>query len=329
MLGSVLVARKANLVRAAQPARRPNPAAARPLPHGGPRLTAAHLVALQRLAGNRAVVQLVQAGATAAVQRKIVTIGTERVKVRSDKEKAEAQAIIKRLKDNYGIELSSQTTIDGLKAEYPDVKKKVKKKLATKRWRMRELRALETALSYYAPILGGERAKSTRTGAAQEVTSVGKVKFSIDEDTPAGQLDPDTLGEYFVTKKNMGLFSPSEGYKQEYPNEKKELVATFVHETGHGLLLYALKDFIAASGYWKDEDTKLPRRKRTESPPTEYAHENAEEDLCETAAMFFVDRKRLEKRCPKRCAFMVKVTNAWIPAPKKAAKPSAAAPEVK
>lgn len=280
-------------------------------------LRAENLVRLQRLAGNQAVQGLVQRpAAPVPVQRAIVTIGSEKVRVANDEEKTEAEAIIKRIKDNYGIELSSQTTVDALKSEYSDVPNRVKKKLRTRRWRMRELRALETALGYYAPILGAERAKSTRAAEAQEVTSVGKVKFSIDEDTPAGKLDPDTLGEYFATKKNMGLFKPSEGHHEVFKTEQKELVATFVHETGHGLLTYALKDFIAASGYWKDEDTKLSRRKRTESPPTDYGKTNAEEDLCDTAAMFFIDRKRLEKKCPKRCAFMVKLGNAWLPPPK-------------
>lgn len=283
---------------------------------------ATEMLRLQHAAGNRTIQRVLEQGehpsAMPPIQRKVEKVEGERVEVANDEEKAEAEAIIKRIKETYGISVSSKTTIEGIKEGYPDAKEKIKKKLSTRRWRLVELRALEAALGHYAPILGAERAKSTRSGDDQEVTSVGKVAYSIDEDTPAGKLDPDTLGEYFKSKKNMGLFKPSEGFTADFADEKDQLVGTFVHETGHGLLTYALKDFIAETGYWKDEDTKLPTKKRTEDPPTSYGKTNAEEDLCETAMIYFVKPERLEKSSPKRYAFMQKTKTGWLPPPKEA-----------
>src|SRR5262249_12662778 len=131
---------------------------------------------LQRTAGNRATAGL-------AVQRVEETIGSETVEVsffHRKKEKAEAAAIIKEIKDTYGISLDSQATIDGIKDQYTNVPKSVKDSLEKRKWRLKELRALKRALGFYAPILGAERAKSTRAGSDQEVTSVGKVKNAID-----------------------------------------------------------------------------------------------------------------------------------------------------
>lgn len=286
--------------------------------------TAEGLLALQSLAGNDAVQRML--GADVAVQRKVEKIGDENVQVANDKEKAEAEAILKRVKDLYGVEVSSATTIAGIKAEYGDVKASVKNKLKARTWRMVELRSLEKALKYYAAILGAERAKSTRKGADQEVTSVGKVTQAIDENTPAGKLDTSTLGEYFETKKNMGLFKASEGYKSDFSSEKDQLTGTFVHEIAHGLLAYAIPDYITKTGYWKDEYTKLSKSKQVEAPVTSYGKTSAAEDICESAMMYFLRPERLKKKCPKRYAFMEALGKAWLPPPAKAPQvaPSAA-----
>jgi hypothetical protein len=262
-----------------------------------------------------------------AIQRKIITIGTEKVSVNSKdgeltekgkKEKAEAIQIINTLKDKYGVDISSPTLIEGIKQEYPDAPDDVKDALRTRHWKMVELRALAEALSYYSPILGDERENSTRKGTDQEVTAVGKVRQAIDEDTPAGALDTSTLGEYFESKKVMGLFKASESFKADFGDLKKQLVGTFVHEIAHGLLAYAYDDFAinATGGYWLDQDTKTGSDK-AEDPPTDYGKTNAREDLCESAMFYFVEPATLKSRCPKRFAYMQKLGKAWIPPVKK------------
>lgn len=234
---------------------------------------------------------------------------------------AEAEKIITDLKTTYDVTVSSSTTIAGIRDNYTSVKNKVLGSLRSRAWKIGELRALQRALGYYASILGAERAKSTRAGDAQEVTSVGKVKQAIDENTPAGKLDTTTLGEYFASKRNMGLFKASERFTGDFSKLEDQLTGTFVHEIAHGLIEYAIPDFIKATGYWKDTNNELPKPQRTESPITDYGGTNAAEDICESAMMYFVEPKRLQKACPKRYAFMVKLGKDWLP-------PVAEAPQI-
>ena len=260
----------------------------------------------------------------ATIQRKAYPIGKtgESLEVglfASKKEReallAEAETIINDLKTTYGVTVSSSTTVQAIKDEYTDVKKKVLDSLKTKAWKIKELRALQRALGYYATILGANRETSTRKGIDQEVTSVGKVKQAINEDTPAGKLDTTTLGEYFATKKNMGLFKASESYVADFSTLEDQLTGTFVHEVAHGLLAYAIPEYIKATGYWKDRNTELPKPKRTESPITDYGETNAAEDICESAMMYFIEPNRLKTNCPLRYAFMVQLGKDWLPPP--------------
>lgn len=266
------------------------------------------------------------------LQRATVKVGGEEVEVsflKRKKEKAEAEAIIKEIKDKYGVELNSKATVDGIKDQYTNVPDAVKKSLETRKWRLVELYALRTALWHYRTILGANRASSSRKDEAQEVTSVGKVKQAIDTNKPTGRLDSTTLGEYFRAKKNMGLFKASEGLATVHKTEADELTHTFIHEIAHGLLNYAIPEFIQAvggptSGYWTDRNTPSGIA-GAEAPCTSY-HPNAAEDMCDTAAMYFVDPKRLKdgtgarkgqdgNACPLRYAFMEKIGKDWVPPP--------------
>jgi hypothetical protein len=291
---------------------------------------------LQRSAGNQATADLLSGAehsegpiGAQPVQRWTETVEGEDVEVsfwRMKKEKAEAAAIIKDIKDKYGIALDSKATIQGIKDQYTNVPDKVKNSLETQKWRLIDLRSLQRALAFYAPILGAQRASSTRKDDAQEVTSVGKVKQAINTNKPIGKLDTTTLGEYFRAKKNMGLFKASEGYKSDFPDEGDQLTGTFIHEIAHGLLNYAQADFIAATdGYWTDRNTKSGKA-GAEAPITEYGETNAAEDMCEAAMMYFLKPNRLKNGdgaaagthgnpCPKRFAFMEKIGKDWVPPP--------------
>lgn len=297
--------------------------AARPAPHapGRPLLP---IEALQATAGNRAVARLVDSNGV--ILRKEVTIEGELVEVhsrlgkitkRGEQEKKEAEAIIKEIKDKFGVTVSSSKLIEGIKEQYTNVPKKVTKALKARKWRLNELKALCTALKNYAPILGANRGGSTRSGSDQEVIYVGKGAQAIDTNKKAGKLDTTTLGEYFKGKKTMGLFKASEGFHDVFKDEQQELVGTFIHEIAHGLLAYAYDDFVAQSGgFWTDQDTKSGA-KDAEKPPTDYGNKNAREDMCDTASLFFIEPSRLDK-FPKRKAFMEKLGKDWAPTLKEA-----------
>ena len=285
------------------------------------------MLGLQKSFGNQAVALMLLA--RTVVQRKLEMIGAEQVEVDEDstkgaQEKQEAEQIIAALKAMYGLDLSAANVIEGIKEGYPDAPDTVKGALKARHWRMIELRAVADALKNYAPILGAARANSPRKDTAQEVTSVGKLEAAIDEDTPAGELDTTTLGEYFAGKKAMGMFQLSEGDTGEFPDEKDQLVGTFVHEIAHGLLKYAIPDFInETGGYWTDEDTKSGTP-GVEAPTTSYGATNAAEDICETAMFYFVNADRLKNgdgaaagapgnAAPLRHAFMLKLGRSWLP----------------
>ncbi len=293
-------------------------------------MTPALVRAMQGSVGNHVVARMLATGTSAAsIQRKIETVGTETVEVDDDAikgaaEKAEAEQIINAMKATYGVDLSASNVIEGIKAGYPNAPTSVKDALKERHWRMIDLRAVADALKHYAPILGAARANSTRKNVDQEVTSVGKVEAAIDEDTPAGELDTTTLGEYFADKKAMGMFKLSEGHKDDFPTEQQQLVGTFVHEIAHGVLAYAIPDFIAETGgYWTDENTASGAT-GAEAPASDYGATNAAEDICETAMFYFVTPDRLKdgngaaagdpgNAAPKRLAFMQKLGTSWLP----------------
>lgn len=265
-------------------------------------------------------------GVTATVSEypKSVAIGTEQVQVGSVEEEQEADRIVTELKDTYGLDLSSATTIAGIKKQYTNVPGTVTTQLQASVWSIQELRALSESASFYAPILGSKRDESTLSDSVQGVTTIGKLKNAIDANKDTGELDSSTLGEYFSGDKNLGLFNAGTNYEdknfvrkgQKKTDVQTSLTATAIHEMAHALVApLQLSNFVNAMDYWADRNTKSGKW-RTEKPPTSYGKTNANEDLCESVALFVINRDTLKKKCPKREAFIAKVIAGWKPAQK-------------
>ena len=274
-------------------------------------LTPAGVAALQRAVGNRAVGQV--------LQREVTWVGGNKVDVADKAERKEAVRIIRDIERKYGIAVDSLKGVRAVRKDYSDAPKDVRKGVKIADFKMKELRALERGIAHYAPILGKLRSKSTRKGAKQEVRSASKVHQSITGDA----LDNTTLGEYFSSSRNFGMFSAGTDYTGVTGDNEKELEATVTHELAHGLMEYALPDFLATFPYWLDENTASGAA-GAEAPPTDYGNTNASEDLAETVSLYFVDRERLEKgdgtadgspgnACPQRCAWVAKIVKAWEP----------------
>jgi hypothetical protein len=280
------------------------------------------ILKLQQSAGNQAVTRALQVARApdfwgrvtkAMVGSYRISVGAERVWVADEKQEAEATRIITDIKANYGIEISSLKSVDAVRQFYDQPAEDVRKSVRTDSWEFRELVALERALSHFAPILGEKRKFSTRKDAAQEVTTAGKAEQSIDTNVPEGKLDPKTLGEFFKDSKNFTMFERGETSTIDFPGDNpKQLEATAVHEIAHGLMKYAINDFLAATEFWTDEDTKSGKA-GAEAPPTPYGSKNAREDLSESVMMFFVDSKRLSDPCPKRFEVLQRIVLAWTP----------------
>ncbi len=243
---------------------------------------------------------------------KVITVGTEKVKVYDESEELEAPLLIAEIKDKYGIEISSLSTVQAIKKHYGKVPDEVKDKVVTKEWEFKEIKAISNALKHYAPILGDKRKNSSRKGEDQEVLSIGKVKNAIDKNTADGELDDTTLGEYFKADKNFAMTKAGTNSKVDFKDNLKQLEATAVHEMAHGLMAHEYNNFVAkgSDGFWLDQNTKSGTD-NAEAPPSDYGNKNAREDLCESVMFYFVAEATLLKKCPKRHAWIAKVVASW------------------
>lgn len=250
----------------------------------------------------------------------IVTIGTEQVEVTQPGERAEAENIFRKLREKYGVRVSSPSGVRALELHYSQVPEAVRAGLRTKEWTMRELRALERALENFAPILGEARTGSTRSGQRQELMSVGKLRQSITENSPGGVLEGRTSrritkGEYFDASHNLAMFAAGEKDSAEV------LTALAIHEIAHGLMDYAVDDYARRLDYW-GPDGKPSGKAGAEAPITPYGTMNPDEDLAEAVKFYFSAPQTLKNGtgapagtpgnpCRKRFALIDEYVKAW------------------
>ena len=282
-----------------------------PAPSGQRRLGG--VLALQRMAGNRAVRALI------ARDAKVIKIGNESVRVASDAETAEAERIIKDVKTKFGVSFDSlaahKATMADSEGSAPEERRKA---LAVRAWELDELRAIERALTHFAPVLGEARKKTMPKGPPQEFVNVGKLNSSPDDDPKI--LGDRTRGQFFHDAQTFAVFEP--GPDSPVGDDAVGRVAT--HEIAHGIFDPLIDSFMQATGYWEKEKVKRKEGQRVEGPPDGYADRNAREDLAQSVMYFFVDPERLKKGdgrgrakgtwgnpCPKRFAFIQKVVAGW------------------
>lgn len=134
------------------------------------------------------------------------------------------------------------------------------------------------------------------------------------------------MGEYFAKSKSVGLFntvtdlSDSRYVRAGATGEDNAttLEANAIHEMAHGLIQPSqLSKWVTALSFWTDAYNESGEI-GTEEPPTQYGHTNAAEDLCESAAIYFVNRAHLLSVAPLRAAFLDAMVAGWTP-PVKAA----------
>jgi hypothetical protein len=271
------------------------------------------VLALQRMAGNRAVRALI------ARAPSVVKIGNESVRVANDAEKAEAERIIKDVKAKFGVSFDSlaahKATLVDSEGSAPEDRRKA---LAVRPWELDELKAIERALTHFAPVLGDARKKTMPKGPPQEFVNVGKLNTSPDDDPK--MLGDRTRGQFFHDAQTFAVFEP--GPDSPVGDDAVERIAT--HEIAHGIFDPLIDSFMQATGYWEKEKVKRKEGQRVEGPPDGYADRNAREDLAQSVMYFFVDPERLKKGdgrgrakgtwgnpCPKRFAFIRKVVAGW------------------
>jgi len=269
------------------------------------------VLALQRLAGNRAT--------RALVARDVVKINGETVHITSETDKKDAARILDEMKAKFGITFNSIAVQHTTRKHYDDMKAATEEQLKAaeaRPWTIEELKAFERAAKYFRAVLGDARNKSKLKGTPQELVTVGKLKTSPDDDPK--HPESKTRGEHFPEAKSVAIFEPG----PDGDTSPAYLERNATHEIAHAVFGPHLKDFMKATGYWSQKLVKS-KKPGAEAPPDDYAATNASEDLAQSVAYFFTDRKRLKKGlpdhakgevgnpCPKRDAFIAGIVGGW------------------
>jgi hypothetical protein len=250
-----------------------------------------------------------------ATRPAIIWIGRERVRVSAKDQIAAARRIFKEVKSKYGITFDSVSARRTAREYYGVGGAATKQQLEqvdTEPWEFEELAAFERVLKRFAPIFGSARRRSTRAGTPQEITNVGKLTGSPDD-----QAD---RGERFPGSRSAVLYPPDEDLAKSDPTYFDRHVA---HELAHAVFEPQLDAFIRATGGWWEAALTHKHAKGSEAPPDTYADTNAKEDLAQSVSLFFADPDRLKNGdgkteaglpgnpCPKRFRFIQSVVGGW------------------
>ena len=200
------------------------------------------VLALQRLAGNRAT--------RALVAREVVKIGTESVRVASETEKKDAERIISEAKSKFGVLFDTIAVQHTTRKHYDDMKAATEEQLKAaeaRPWTYEELKAFERALKHFRAVLGDARKKSKLKAKPQEIGTVGKLGSSPDDDPK--HTTSKTRGEHFPEAQTVAIYEP--GSADDTSAEALERNAT--HEIAHAVFGPHLTAFIKATGYWSQK----------------------------------------------------------------------------
>jgi hypothetical protein len=294
----------------------------------------ANILALQEAAGNQAVAGLIQRAPTFwdrvgmffGAKTYEATVAGEKVIVASEAEEKDAGRIIRSISSSYGIDVSSVKAMKALKGVNKSAPKNMLDKIKSRPWLYRELKAVERALRHFSRVLGAARAFSTRAAAPQELVAIGKLETRLGVKEGKTVWKPSVMGTYFGSYQTFAMYKHGETATPDFADIDKQIEGTAVHEIAHGIFDYAEADWVKTFDYWLDADTASGKA-GAEAPPTDYGQTSAAEDLAESVMLYFLDRPRLEKSSPKRCAFIRGLIEGWTPKPPEPPKGDFPVPE--
>ncbi len=229
-----------------------------------------------------------------------ITFDDETVIVHDRWEEQNAPVMIRELKEVYGIELYSFKGYTSITRTYSDASEEVLGAIKPADWEFKEIHALWRAAKHFTPILGANRVNSTRNNTPQEVLFAGKVNASIKDN----QVSNHILGQFFDDYDLLNLTGTGTNSRIDFEFNTQQLEGTAIHELAHGLMDYALADFVEEMAYWSDEKTPSGEE-GAEAPVTLYGRTNAGEDLAEAMMFFFMQPKTLASKCPARYKFLM------------------------
>jgi hypothetical protein len=235
----------------------------------------------------------------------------------------------------YGIRLDTMELIKANKKSYGKATlEKFVEMMQPEVFSLEELKAIDTVLQRYAPVLGSNRAKAL---GAQPLTSFGRTKYGIDYDRSKADRpsvrDPDTRGESFPESKTVGMYDEG-AVASQFPTAMQQFRGTFAHELAHALIqdvedthgTKTVERYATATGVWKtvydtdykgaDSDETWDNMKAAgkEPPITEYGATNAKEDLADAIKFLFEDPAKLKSSCPIRYKWIMQNLGAYFEA---------------
>lgn len=230
-----------------------------------------------------------------------LSFNSESVVVHDKWEEINIVRMMRELKEVYGIELNSFKSKAVIQTSYKDhASAEVVDQVKAATWEFKEIHALYHAAKHFAPILGANRINSTRKGTPQEVLFAGKVNAAIKNN----QLSNSVMGQFYDKYDTLNLTQAGTDMRNDFEFNTQELEGTAIHELAHGLMDYALQDYITEIGYWSDVQT-LSGEEGAEQPITHYSNTNAKEDFAEAMMFFFMKPDVLASKCPKRFRFIM------------------------
>ena len=257
------------------------------------------------------------------IRERIALLTNNGLKGEKESINKQKEAITKRIKDNYGIDLDQDAGINAIKASYSTAPAPVRNGLKARDWTLQELQDVETALSRYGALLGNKR---DAEHGAQSVTSFSRLEQGIDEDSTGTtyELENTTAGETFtnnITMFDAGTTVSDFVTDKSNPTSQEHRMGfrgTIEHELSHALIenlkignsKKIIRRWVSEFDFWSRifvaayptiQDAKDAG---VEVPITTYGGDSAKEDLAEALMFYFEKPGALEANCPLRFKFI-------------------------
>ncbi len=228
---------------------------------------------------------------------KEVDVQGERVLVAKSSDAARASQIIDAIRNDYGVDVCSNLGYYAMRDTFDLVDEAKVDAVTSAAWSMRDLEAIYEGLLPFAPILGQQRAGSSRSAKPQEVTAFARMTHGFTANDASGKSDVGRPNEsYAQYHRDEGIITL---YGHSKKLSRKNLVGTIMHEAAHGLFRYVLNGYGGLAAY--SEPAKMPG----------YGSVSIEEDLCEAVRMYFQEPDRLAEIRPVRYAYLDDHVMAW------------------
>ncbi|WP_328605144.1 hypothetical protein OG943_34695 [Amycolatopsis sp. NBC_00345] len=199
-----------------------------------------------------------------------------------------------------GISHDSDRGVQAVKESNPNAKPSALARVRKRDFTDDENGAIDDALSHYSPIIGEQRANSSRAGVDQEVRHIGAVNFGLER----GELAYGMGGEYIASHQTVNLYAPAT-LSREFGGGRRGLEGTVAHELSHGLLKYALDDYGKHVGSWNEDGS--PNRGPDAEPPSDSKARTDQADFKAALKSHLLDRPGLERKAPRRAEFVAQL----------------------